>query len=431
MTIFATGGFHGLNYVEEASYGQTPVNPGMKALRHTSCSLVLTKESFQSQELRPDAQISDLRHGNRQVGGDIGYEFSFAEYEDLLAAALRSTWQVDGDNRYLVTGVEHRSFTFERVFNDIQQYERFSGCMVNTLSLSVATNAMVTGTVGLVGKNADFSATPLAVDPVPSQTASPFDGFSGAILEGGTTIAVVSSVEISIDNGMSPAFVIGSDSAAAMTPGRINITGTLSAYFYSLDLLNKFLNEDDSSLVLTLGDSVRKTYVLTFPRIKYSGGDNPSDGEGAIMLSMPFQAIYDPCTGTSMRIDAIAGPAITDCALTYAGTEFNESSVNPGAIDAYHTVTLAGGDGTKYFNGVIGQDIPGVIFADVPVGLTGHFQKESNTQGRIYFSGTAEESITTTAVTITFGARAFSFGFCGCPGGTITDTTKILTINPA
>ena len=304
MTIFATGSFHGTRYVKETEFGKTPNSPRMKALRHTSNSLVLTKDSFQSQELRADAQISDLRHGHRRAGGEIGLEFSYGEYEDFLAAALRASWTGSGSTRTLKAGTAMSSFTIERAFADLGRYECFTGCEVSGLSLNIATNSMVTGTMTIVGKSVDFKDAPLSADPEASRTAPPFDGFAGRITEGGSEVAVVTSLELLIDNAIEPAFVLGDDSAASLTPGRINVTGTLSAYFSGMDLLNKFVNETESSLSFTLGDGRHQSYTFTLPRIKYSGGDNPVDSEGPVMLSMPFQALYDQAAETNLRVDA-------------------------------------------------------------------------------------------------------------------------------
>ncbi|MDR2945993.1 MAG: hypothetical protein LBV79_04530 [Candidatus Adiutrix sp.] len=306
MSIFAAGAFHGTRYIKESVFGQTPDAPQLKTLRHTSNSLVLTKDSFQSQELRADAQISDLRHGQRRAGGEIGLEFSYGEYDDFLAAALRSEWIADGAARCLTAGTTMSSFTIERAFGDIGRYENFTGCEVSSLSLTIATNAMVTGTMTLVGRAINFTDAPLCAECAPGQAAPPFDGFAGRIREGGSEVAVVTSLELMIDNAIEPAFVLGSDSAASLTPGRINVTGTLSAYFSGMELLNKFVNETESSLQFTLGDGQHQSYTFTLPRIKYSGGDNPVDSEGPVMLSMPFQALYDQAAETNLRIDAFA-----------------------------------------------------------------------------------------------------------------------------
>lgn len=431
---FASGGFHGLRYVQEAQFGQTPSNPEMKNLRHTSCSLILSKDSFQSQELRSDAQISDLRHGNRRASGDIGIELSFGEFDPFLAAAVRGEWKQDTENgggrSFLVAGTKMTSFTLERVFTDIQQYQTFSGCEIDTLALTIQTNAMVTGTISIVGKDVDFSKISLDQEPDVSLIAAPFDGFSGELWEGGRQIAVVTSVELNIANALDPAFVIGSDSAMAITPGRINITGTVSAFFENMDLLRKFVDEEESSLRLTIGDGVKQSYIITLPRIKYSGGDNPVDGEGPITLSMPFQALYDSCTGTNIRIDRIPGPADAPCALTYGATGWEESETDAGTFDPI-TVTIGGGDGNKTFNGTIGEAVPGVTFSNVPEGYTAACIKESSTTASLTLTAADGTTISAGSLKVNFAASAFAFGFCHCPGYTIQAVEQTLTIAPA
>lgn len=434
MPTFATGGFHGLRYIKEDEFGFTPLNPQMRNLRHTSCSLQLTKETFQSQELRSDAQISDLRHGNRQASGDIGIEFSFHEFDELLAAAVRGEWKDNAElpgQKTLLAGTKMSSFTIERVFADVQQYEHFTGCEVNTMSLTVEPNAIVTGTIGIVGSAIHFNQTPLDVDPEPSYTYPPFDGFKGKLVEGGRVIAVVTSMEINIDNSIEPAFVIGSDVAEALVAGRINITGTITAYFQDMDLLSKFSDETETSLQITLGDGIHESYVITLPRVKYSGGDNPVDGEGPITLSMPFQALYDTCSGTNIRVDRIPPAEVAPCVLEYNVTEITESAATPGTFDTTITVDLTGGSKQKNFMGAIGQPVPGVNITGVPAGLEAKTTKLSASKMGISLVGTATDPITAGSFTVEVTETAALFGFCYCPENVMGNATQVITIIPA
>lgn len=430
---FATGGFHGLNYIEEDDFGVVPATPQMKRLRHTSSSLVLSKDSFQSDELRSDAQISDFRHGNKQANGDIGIELSYGEYDAFLAAAIRATgWAPDPEtgNDAIVAGTHMRSFVIERVFNDIGQYEYFTGCEVNTLSFTVEPNAMVTGTIGIVGKDIEFSTTALDPNPDPSLTYSPFDGFKGELEEGGAQIAVITSVEISIDNSIEAQFVIGKDTAEALTAGRINVTGTITAFFENMDLLQKFVAETESSLKFTLGDGIRESYIFTLPRIKYSSGENSVDGEGVITLNMPFQALYDECTKTNIKIERIPGPVHPDCALVYSNTDFLESSSVAGSFPTVITATLIGGSKTKTLNGAINGEVPGVTWTGVPAGLTGVATKVSATEIQLSLQGIASAAVTAGTVSVEFSTASFAFGYCHCPNNDITDRTMSFTITP-
>lgn len=79
---------HALYYALEATYGTTPLTPTMKRLRHTSATLGTTKSTNVSEELSPDRQIKDFRHGTKQVGGDVGFELSYGTFDDMLEAVL-------------------------------------------------------------------------------------------------------------------------------------------------------------------------------------------------------------------------------------------------------------------------------------------------------------------------------------------------------
>lgn len=298
---FATGGYHGISYVEEVTFGDTPSTPEMIKLRHTDCSLVLSKDSFASEELRSDRKISDLRHGTFQVSGDIGFELSYGEYDEFLSAALFNDW----DTNVLKDGIDEKFFTIEREFSDITQYGIFTGCYMNTFSLSVASNAIVTGSFSVVGKSTSYSGTPLDATPTASQTNSPFDSFTGTLDEGGSTIGVVTSVDISVENGVEPTFVVGSNSSARNVAGRSTVTGTVTAYFEDASLLNKFINETESSMKLTLGDGISESYTIEIPRLKYSGGDNSVSDEGPIEMSLPFQGLYDSVEDATIVITRI------------------------------------------------------------------------------------------------------------------------------
>ena len=395
----------------------------MRGLRHTSCSLGLTKDSFQSGELRKDAQISDLRHGLKKNSGDIGIEFSYGEYDELLAAAIRGDWV---DN-VLVAGINVPTFTIEREFADIEQFQLFTGCAVNTLSLEVQTNAMVTGTINFIGKDVNFGGATAAADTLESYTESPLDGFSGVLKEGGLEIAVITSISLQIENGITTADVLGSNTAAALVPARINCTGTVSAYFENLDLLNKFVNETESDLEITLGNGGPGSYIIKIPRLKYSGGDNPADGEGPIMLNMPFQALLDPCTGTNILIERIplAEETAEPCVLEYVGVEFTESDVTASLFEQTISVSLSGGKG-KAFNGMNGKALPGVSFANIPAGLTAEAIRTGDYTAEIQLTGTAasnQEGDSVTDASVTFSALAFKKGFCECAGDSVTNGT--------
>lgn len=293
---------HSIAYVMEEEHGVTPENPSMKYLRHTSCALNLSRDSFTTEELRNDRQISDVRTGTDKISGSIGIELSYGEFDELLEAGLGGTWV----ENVLTTGVMERSFTIERQFTDIGQYVRYRGCFVNRFSLSIRPNAMVTGNCEIVGLSGETASTPLSTSIAASQVGRQYDSYSGALLENGTPLAVVTGLELTLDNGINSQFVLFKRAASFVTWGRSNVTGTITAFFEDAGLIKKFLDESAVSLRFTLGRSEDGQYEFTLPKIRYTGAENNMEKDGPISISMPFQAVLDPVSNTNLSIKRIA-----------------------------------------------------------------------------------------------------------------------------
>lgn len=307
----ADGSRHSMYMVAETTYGVIPSNPAFTPIRHTGTTLGLTKDELQSEEIRNDRQITDFRHGARQVGGDISINLSCESYDEILEALLGGTWALDtpvvGTDQ-LKAGTIRRSFTIERHFSDIpasgKPYHRFTGVEFNSLQLQINANAMVTGTIGVIGADMVIAESPIsgATYDEPTTTAI-LDSFTGTLQEGGATIGVVTEIQLNIENGLEPRFVVGSKTTLRPSIGRSNVTGQITAYFEDSSLLEKFVNETESSLQFELVDGQGNLLRFILPRIKYSGGQPDVQGEGPITLAMPFQALMDPATETNIIIE--------------------------------------------------------------------------------------------------------------------------------
>lgn len=74
---------------EGASTWGTPAGPtGSKYIRRVTSNFNLTKETYESAEIRTDYQVADFRHGIRSVDGSINGELSPGAYADFMASAL-------------------------------------------------------------------------------------------------------------------------------------------------------------------------------------------------------------------------------------------------------------------------------------------------------------------------------------------------------
>lgn len=68
-----------------------PPTSGAQFLRRVSSNLNLKKNTYKSNEIRPDLQIASFRHGGRSVAGDIAGELSPGTWFDFFEAIHRDT----------------------------------------------------------------------------------------------------------------------------------------------------------------------------------------------------------------------------------------------------------------------------------------------------------------------------------------------------
>lgn len=142
-----------------------------------------------------------------------------------------------------------------------------------------------------------------AVRPATVITANdPYNTFSGTITEGGSSIAVVTNISLTVDQGQQPANVIGSAFPAAVVPGNVKVEGTMDLYVTNMALFTKFVNETYSTLQFALTNG-STTYTWLLPKIKYTGSRmNKDKGGSPMQMQLPWRAVYDGTELTSVKI---------------------------------------------------------------------------------------------------------------------------------
>jgi hypothetical protein len=286
-------GVEGTFGTEASSYDLVPIK---------THSLDLTKERLQGMDIQADRMPRVSRHGNRQAAGSIEVDLRMGNYDDFLESAMLSTFD---SNDEMTIGTTPKFLTIEDRLADITQYRLFTGMAVSTATFSIAPNQMVNTTFEMVGKNASISGTPKSASAATTNT--PFDSYNGSIYEGGVgtsdLIEIVTSVEFSITNSFAPTFVIGDDTAPQLEYGRSIIEGTMTVYFEDATLINKFLNETESELQVSVAEpGGTNPYTFYFPRIKFNGASVPLANEQSRTIELPFEALHDSVEGTQMLL---------------------------------------------------------------------------------------------------------------------------------
>ena len=294
---FAQGSRSSLSYITETTFGTTPAG-NFQNLPFTSHSLNMTKDRVEGTDIQADRMSRVDRHGNRQVGGDIVGDLRDGDFDELLESAMLSAWSTN----VLKVGTTPKFFSIEDYAADIDQARLFTGCSVDTLSVSLSPNAMVTGSFGIVGKSMTMSATEKTQDA--ASGASPFDAYSGNLEIAGSASAIVTAMDFTLTNSFAPTFVVGDDSAPALEVGNAVVEGTLSAYFEDASLINRFVNETETPLKVTVGDNAGSpnTMEFFFPRCKINSADVGVDGPTSRIVTLSFVALRDSTEATNLRI---------------------------------------------------------------------------------------------------------------------------------
>ena len=297
---FAQGSRSSLSRITEVTFGTTPAGDFIN-LPFSTHSLNLTKDRVAGNDIQADRMPRVDRHGNRQVAGDIVVDLRDGDYDDLLESAMLNTWSTNT----LKVGTTPKFFSIEDFAADIDQARLFTGMAVSTMGVSLAPNQMVTTTFGMVGKDMTISGTQKT--QTAASGAAPFDSYSGDIAIGNvassSAVAIVTGLDFTLTNSFAPTFVIGDDSAPSLEYGRADIEGTLTAYFEDASLINRFLNETESELEVSVNDPTgTNAYTFLFPRIKINSADVGVDGPTSRIINMSFVALYDATEGTNLSI---------------------------------------------------------------------------------------------------------------------------------
>ena len=96
MGNIAKGVSKKIGYRKESTWGTLAGPTGGKYLRRATANFNLTKETYESAEIRTDMQISDFRHGVRSAEGSLNGELSPSTYADFMQSVLARDFTAGG-----------------------------------------------------------------------------------------------------------------------------------------------------------------------------------------------------------------------------------------------------------------------------------------------------------------------------------------------
>lgn len=203
-------------------------------------------------------------------------------------------------------GTTRKSYSIERIFDDQtgNKYHRYDGVEFSGLKISVTPDKIASVSLSTVGQGSSLGSAILSgATYQTAQTTTPMVAFNATIQEGGGAIASVTEISLTIENGHEARYVVGSTETLRPSIGRSKVSGQITVYFDDSTMLQKFIDETESSLSFELFDPVGNSYAFTIGKLKYTGGQPDVKGEGPITLSMPFQALYNSADATAIKVE--------------------------------------------------------------------------------------------------------------------------------
>lgn len=218
-----------------------------------------------------------------------------------------TTFTVIGKKTFTpLTGHTDKSMALEQWYPDIAQSELFTGCKFPTIDIGLPPTGMATIDIGVMGTG---SVTPGTAEYYVSPAASSVTGIqaavNGLLFVDGAATATVTGLSYKIEGNHAGDPVVGGNIKPSILPGKVKVTGQLTAFFDNATLRDKFWNESEMALstVLSSDNTAAADFIaLNCPRIKLIGAKRSVSGNGFI-LTAGFRALRNRSGGTGLATE--------------------------------------------------------------------------------------------------------------------------------
>lgn len=294
---------------QEVTFGTTPGSPTTELMYYKTFPV-----SGKIAQIVDDTMAGGLRgkvasiQGNRDVTGTITTTLapeSCVKYLANLIGAPTITNLGAGANQFVFTPGTGAlalpvSMGFEVDYSSAiatpGRFLRYAGVRISKGKFTFKPDGLIEADYDIIGSSFDWSQS-ATISATPGNFGhSGFSMFTCALQEGGSASAVVQQVELNIDNQLDNSlYTIGGGGVRGGLPeGFFGVTGTVTALFQDMSILNKALNNTGSSLTLTFtkgtgaGTAGNDSLVFSIPNLQYELAAPPIDGPKGLMAKLNF-----------------------------------------------------------------------------------------------------------------------------------------------
>lgn len=278
-------------------------------------SLAAKRNQNTPQTIRGNLNPVEPFTGNLSASGSITVPVDSIQFWYLLKMAFGDPITV-GSDPYTHTykaGDTRPYITVEHQFTELgtAKYFRYLGAKVNAVSMSMGDDGELVAKFDLVAANRTIASSSFDASPT-TLGFSRLQNNQLALEEGGATISNAKMVSLNINfNCDTSNYVIGGGGVLGSIPdGVMTVSGKLDALFEDTTLLEKAINETESSLQATFTGSSSSILDITLPEVKYAQNDPSIDGPQGLAVSLDYSAYYTNATeATSVQVVLTNGEA--------------------------------------------------------------------------------------------------------------------------
>lgn len=205
----------------------------------------------------------------------------------------------------ITNGTTLYSYNLEKTYEDLSQVlSLLKGMTINTMSLEVPADGIIKGNFGFIG-SAEESLTASGGSGYDDETTTVI--MTGAnhvtdFLENLGDTAIL-SFSLSLNNNCRTRLQVGTLGVASIGSGSVEITGSLTIHLANSTLYDKYLDQDVTSIVFGVRDSLGNGYIIELPSVKIIDGTRSAGGLNTDVIGdFEFRAYMDATEGVSIRI---------------------------------------------------------------------------------------------------------------------------------
>ncbi len=214
-------------------------------------------------------------------------------------------------NPYLSAEITPQSATLETGFGDVSQFFVADGQRAGSLSMEITAGSIITGSTSYMGRETKRRNTTklggagyTVLDAAATENVSATANVGSLSVNGVEVATAIQSIKLSLEGNLRQQRAVGAKFPVGISAGRLNLTGTISAYFADGIMYDRFLQHETVALAFPIIDPDKNTYYFTIPTFKI-GSDpiSPTGTDTDVMEEMEFMAFRDNATRCMMQID--------------------------------------------------------------------------------------------------------------------------------